>query len=52
MVTRHTAGGLNRRRVIFDAAAGMPTLPPEYPAPVPLAQPGNASTKGPGTRCR
>ncbi|MEV8523240.1 hypothetical protein AB0451_03630 [Streptomyces sp. NPDC052000] len=33
MVTRHITGGLARHRVIYDAAAGMPTPRPSTPPP-------------------
>ncbi|MBX7464992.1 hypothetical protein [Streptomyces sp. NPDC057910] len=42
MVTHHTAGGLNRRCVISDAAAGMPTPSPQYPATLPHQTPRTA----------
>lgn len=45
MVTRHTAGGLARRRVISDAAAGLPTPPPQCPTLLPQA---DAPLKGRG----
>jgi hypothetical protein len=47
MLTRYTAGDLARRRVISDAAAGMPTPPPQYPLhPYRSARPGVTLLEG------